>query len=93
MEHTVLLLNFTFNHDRLCTLFQVQQPCDRTQGKGHYRVMLGSIFWNWPDAHVGLEQWYVTHCVKKTFLLNLSQQMSDFVEKVSDDIMYFKYTN
>lgn len=39
------------------TLFQVQQPCNRTQGKGHHRVMLGAILWNWPDTHAGLEHW------------------------------------
>lgn len=58
-----------------CAL-QVQQPGDRAEGKGHHRIMLGSLSGHRPDTDAGLEQRYVWQkylnvcfqCLQKLFL-------------------------
>lgn len=40
----------------LCSTFQVQQPGDGDEGKGHHRTVLGSLSWHRPHTDAGLEQ-------------------------------------
>ena len=37
-------------------MFQVQQPGDRAEGKGHHRIVLASLSGHWPDTDAGMEQ-------------------------------------